>query len=88
MKLPILALAVGLSISCAAEQAPAPPKAIEEPRPEWTDWSSHNRGIYRMLDREAGVICYVYDDYRRAGISCIPLSALTVAAKERLGVGQ
>lgn len=30
--------------------------------------------VYRFVDRQMGVVCWVYDGFKAGGISCIPLA--------------
>ena len=36
--------------------------------------ASFNNSVFRFIDKEAGVICWIYSDGYRGGISCLPLS--------------
>jgi len=35
-------------------------------------------GVTRMYDEDAGVVCWVVEAYRGAGISCLPVSETTL----------
>lgn len=38
-------------------------------------------GVSRFVDKEAGVVCWVYEDDYSGGISCIPLPQLPIGNK-------
>lgn len=37
-----------------------------------------NGYVYRADDNEGRVTCWIYDDYRRGGISCLPMTKGTL----------
>ena len=55
------------------------------PEPKVATETSLGGGVYRVIDAEAGVVCWVYDRIGpRSGISCIPAHDLSIPANERL----
>lgn len=72
MKYLILPLTLLLA-GCGGQYAPPPPGPTREPvAPEVT----------RFEDKEAGVVCWVYNGYNKGGISCLPI-AQTTLGRER-----
>ena len=72
-KLILLLLAAVVLISCAAD--------VPQQNANWTAVAEYVRvGVERVIDSEAGVICYVASG---GGISCIPIAATRLKWSER-----
>ena len=65
----LLVLVVLLAVSCA-------PIPQEKVGPEWTTLAGSNltMSVYRVTDREAGVVCWLYSSIEKGGIDCMPIS--------------
>ena len=51
----------------------------------WRTYGWHQT-VARVVDREAEVVCYIYKNLDAGGIDCLPFSALSPSAMERLGL--
>lgn len=45
-------------------------------------YEDNNGMVYRFIDAEAGVACWVLDIYQGGGLSCLPLSAVNAGLAE------
>jgi len=50
-------------VSCAPAEQPM----------EGTSRTSGGFGVSRYFDKDAGVVCWIYYDYKAGGISCLPI---------------
>jgi hypothetical protein len=75
MKLHLLLLVLVLVVVAGC----TPRKGEREDLPRGIQISA-NPNVYRMVDEEAGIACWVYSHRRvsEAGISCLPLSETTL----------
>lgn len=39
--------------------------------------------VYRVIDEQAGVVCWVFDGFRAGGISCLPYTQVKDSLIER-----
>jgi hypothetical protein len=62
MKKILIILLVLVLTSCTPKNKPA------ETTPVNTGY-----GVSRYFDKEAGVVCWIYYDYKAGGISCLPI---------------
>lgn len=60
-----------LIAGCAAGTEPANEEIPENQSAQWTQIGDK---MYRFIDSEMNVICWVYVAFRRAGLSCLPMS--------------
>ena len=71
-----VALLLLLLAACTPQVLEEEPQAVASQAPDvvWvlTD-ASARYGAYRFIDHQAGVVCWVYANYGKGGISCLPL---------------
>ncbi len=73
----ILAVLVVLA-GCNTQEAL---ESIQTEKPRWIKIadSPQSYGLHRIIDEDAGVVCWVAAHYRSGGISCLPLSDTNLA---------
>ena len=80
MKQLILILLVNLLVACNAYVEPAQQKIPENESAQWTflgRFPSSN-GLYRYIDSESNVVCWLAEDEDGRGISCLPINQTTL----------
>lgn len=60
-------------VGCA--QAPEP--AEEQPNDIIIVYQYFDISVYRFVDKQAAVVCYVMDGMEKGGISCLPLDSIS-----------
>ena len=63
MKKILIILLMFVLVGCAPAEKPM----------EGTIRTNGSFGVSRYFDKEAGVVCWIYYDYKAGGISCLPI---------------
>lgn len=72
----VLGLALALAACTGAAPATAPAAAQEEPGNTVTAVSTGiDQVVFRVVDDDAGVVCWLYSGISKGGISCLPKSS-------------